>query len=329
MTDKIRWGILGTGWIAGQMAEALAVLPDAELIAIGSRLRGKAEAFGVKYDVPLRFGSYEDLAASSEVDVVYVATPHSSHAHDAALALRAGKPVLCENPLTVNAAEADTLIACARSEGLFLMEAMWTRFVPSIVKLREWIAAEAIGDVRLLTASIGWHHAFDPQSRLFARELAGGTILDIGVYPLSLASMLFGTSIEISGVMQEAPNGVDAQCAVSLAYPDRRLATFLASFEADLPSDAFVVGTEGWIRLHPPIVAPQVVTRVTANGTEETVELPHLGNGYPHEAIEVMACLRDGKTESAVMPLDESLAIMQTLDAIRRSWGLRYPADSA
>jgi len=329
MTDKIRWGILGTGWIAGQMAEALAVLPDAELIAIGSRLRGKAEAFGVKYDVPLRFGSYEDLAASSEVDVVYVATPHSSHAHDAALALRAGKPVLCEKPLTVNAAEADTLIACARSEGLFLMEAMWTRFVPSIVKLREWIAAEAIGDVRLLTASIGWHHAFDPQSRLFARELAGGTILDIGVYPLSLASMLFGTSIEISGVMQEAPNGVDAQCAVSLAYPDRRLATFLASFEADLPSDAFVVGTEGWIRLHPPIVAPQVVTRVTANGTEETVELPHLGNGYPHEAIEVMACLRDGKTESAVMPLDESLAIMQTLDAIRRSWGLRYPADSA
>ena len=329
MTSKIRWGVLGAGWIAHRMAEALAVLPDAELIAIGSRSRERAELFGAEYDVALRFNQYEDVLACPEVDVVYIATPHSRHLQDATLALKAGKPVLCEKPLTVNATEADTLIACARSEGLFLMEAMWTRFVPAIVKLREWIAAGAIGEVRLLTASIGWHHAFDPQSRLFARELAGGALLDIGVYPVSLASMLFGASIEISGVMQEAPNGVDAQCAVSLAYPDRRLATFLASFEADLPSDAFVVGTEGWIRLHPPIVAPQVLTRVTANGTEETVELPHLGNGYPHEAIEVMACLRDGKIESAVMPLDESLAIMQTLDAIRRPWGLRYPADSA
>ena len=327
MTSKIRWGILGAGWIARQMAEALAVLPDAELIAIGSRFRDKAEAFGREVDVPLRFGSYEDLAACSEVDVVYVATPHSSHAHDAALALRAGKSVLCEKPLTVNAAEAEVLIACARSEGLFLMEAMWTRFVPAVVRLREWIATGAIGEVRLLSANIGWRHAFDPQSRLFASELAGGALLDIGVYPVSLASMLFGAPSDVSGVMQTAPSGVDAQCAVSLAYPDCRLATFLASFESDLPCDAFVIGTEGWIRLHPPIVAPEALTRTTPDGTEETVELPHLGNGYSHEAIEVMACLRDGKLESAVMPLDESLAIMRTLDAIRDLWDLRYAAD--
>ena len=327
MNACIRWGILGSGWIARQMAEALRVLPDAELIAIGSRSRDKAEAFGQEFDVPLRFDRYEDLVDSSDVDVVYIATPHSSHAHDATLALQAGKPVLCEKALTVNAREAEAVIAEARAGGLFLMEAMWSRFVPAMVKLREWMAAGVIGEIRHVSATIGWAREYEANSRLFDRGLAGGALLDIGVYPISLFSMLLGAPTKVAGVMHPAPNGVDAQCAGSLVYPSGALATFAASLSSDLPCDALVVGSEGRIRIHAPIVAPEALTRVTPDGGEETIQLPHLGNGYPHEVIEVMECLRAGKLESTVMPLDESLAIVQTMDTLREPWGLRYPGD--
>ena len=329
MNDNIRWGILGTGSIARQMAEALAILPDAELTAIGSRSRDKAEAFGQEFGVPLRFGSYEDLVACSEVDVVYIATPHTSHVGDATLALRAGKAVLCEKPLTVNLREAETMVAEARANKVFLMEAMWTRFVPAIVKLREWIAAGAIGEIRFLTANIGWNHPYDPSSRLFSPELAGGALLDIGIYPISLASMLLGPPSDITGVMHPASTGVDAQCAVSLAYPSGALASFVATLRADTPRDAVVVGSEGWIRIHSPITSPEALTLCTPNGGEETVHLPHIGNGYTHEAIEVMECLRSGNLESDIMPLDESLSIMKTLDTIRGQWGLHYAAEDA
>lgn len=327
MNATIKWGILGSGGIARQMAEALQVLPDAELIAIGSRSRDKADAFGQEFNLPLRFDRYEDLVACPDVDVVYIATPHSSHARDATLALRAGKPVLCEKALTVNAREAEALIAEARAGGLFLMEAMWTRFVPAMAKLREWIATGAIGDICHVSANIGWHHPFEPESRLFNRDLAGGALLDIGVYPVSLFSMLLGAPTNVAGVMYPAPSGVDAQCAGSLAYPSGALATFAASLSSNLPCDALVVGSEGRIRIHAPIVAPEALTRGTPDGGEETIQLPHLGNGYPHEAIEVMECLRSGKRESDIMPLDESLAIMKTMDTLREPWSLRYPAD--
>lgn len=329
MAPRIRWGILGTGWIARQMAEALRLLPDAEFVAIGSRSTKSAELFGQAYDVPLRFGRYEDLVACPEVDVVYVATPHSAHVRDATLALQTGKPVLCEKPLTVNACEAADLVAIARSKRLFLMEAMWMRFVPAVVRLREWIAAGAIGQIRLLTASIGWRQPYDPESRLYNPGLAGGALLDIGVYPVSLASMIFGAPSEVSAVMQVAPTGVDAQCTLSLGYPGGELASLAATFLADAPCDAFAIGTEGWIRVHPPIIAPEALTCRSLGGTEETVDLSYLGNGYAHEAIEVMDCLRRGKPESDVMPLDESLSIMRTLDAIRELWGLRYEADES
>ena len=325
----MRWGILGSGWIARKMAEALQVLPDAELIAIGSRSRDKAEAFGRENDVPLRFDRYEDLVASPEVDVVYIATPHSSHAHDTMLALQAGKPVLCEKALTVNAGEAEALIAQARVEKLFLMEAMWSRFVPAMVKLREWIAAGGIGEIRHVSATIGWAREYEANSRLYDPTLAGGALLDIGVYPVSFFSMLLGAPSNVSGVMQAAPNGVDMQCAGSLIYPNGALATFVASLSTDMPCDALVVGSEGRIRIHAPIVAPEALTRESSDGTQETVQIPYLGNGYPHEVIEVMECLLSRKLESDIMPLDESLAIMQTMDGLREPWGLRYSADAA
>jgi len=326
---ETRWGILGTGLIAHAFAEALRLLPDARLMAVASRTAERADAFAREFDVPLRFDRYESLADRVEVDVVYVATPHASHARDASLALRGGKAVLCEKPLTVNADEAERLIEEARRRRLFLMEAMWTRFIPAVVRLREWIASGAIGEIRLLTADLGWQRAFDAQHRLFNPELAGGALLDTGVYPVSFASMLLGSPVDVCGVMHPAPTGVDTQCAVSMRYASGALVAFATSFECDLPGDAMILGTEGRIHVHRPVFAPVTLTRRSPGGTEETVELPYLGNGYAHEAMEVMDCLRAGRTESDVMPLDESLSIMKTLDAIREPWGLRYAADEA
>ena len=329
MSRATRWGILSTGWIARRMAEALAVLPDAELIAVASRRQEAADAFGREYNIPLRFGSYEDLVACDDVDIVYVGTPHARHLDDARLALRAGKPVLCEKPLTVNAREAEALIAESRSRRVFLMEAMWTRFVPAIAELREWLAEGAIGEPRLMTASIGWKQPYDPESRIYNPDLAGGSLLDIGIYPIALASMVFGPPADVAGLMTPVDTGVDGQCAVSLSHASGALATFVAGLPFDVPREATIVGTEGFIRIPEPLTHPESLTRGIVGGAKKTVELPHLGNGYPHEAIEVMDCLRAGRLESEIMPLDESLSILRTLDRIREPWGLSYPADAA
>ncbi len=323
----VRWGILGTGAIARAMAEALQLVPEAELTVIGSRTQERADAFGAEYGVPYRIEGYRAVCDSPDVDVVYIATPHALHARNARMAIEAGKAVLCEKSFTVTAREAEEVIHLARSRGVFLMEAMWTRFVPAVVALREWIASGSIGEVRHVSASIGFSKPYDPSIRLFARETAGGALLDIGVYPISFFSMLLGSPEEASGVMSPAPNGVDLQCAASFVYPSGALATFTASFASDLPTDATITGTEGSIHVHPPIIAPQALTRRANCGSEETVEFPYLGNGYPHEAIEVMNYIKTGETESEIMPLDETLSIMRTMDTLRGSWGLRYAAD--
>lgn len=325
--STIHWGILGTGWMASTMADALAVVPDAELIAVGSRTREAAERFGRSHDVPKRFARYEDLVACPDVDVVYVATPHTSHAGDAALALNAGKPVLCEKPLTVNAREASELIDSARSRGLLLMEAMWTRYVPAVVTLREWIAAGTIGAIRHISATLGWARDMDPTHRLFDPARAGGALLDVGVYPVSFFSMLLGTPTDVAGVMTPAPTGVDLQSSGTLAYSNGAVATFAVSLAADLPNEVQIVGTDGWIGVRAPMVAPESLSRGVGREVMETVQRPLLGNGYPHEVLEVNDCLRAGKQESELMPLDESLAIMKTLDALRAPWTLKYTAD--
>ena len=328
MPEPIRWGILGTGWIAHRFAEGLAELDSARLVGIGSRTKGRADAFGDEFQIPNRHASYESLVEDPQIDVVYVGTPHVTHKEHALLALRAGKPVLCEKPFTLNAPEAEVVIREARETRLFLMEAMWTRFVPAIVKLRELIAERAIGDLRLMTADVGWRQEYDPESRLYSPSLGGGALLDVGVYPVSLASMLFGRPERFVATAQLAPTGVDAQCAVILAYESGALATFVATLPIDTPRDALVVGTKGWIRIHGPMTDPEALSISRAGGTERILRLPHLGNGYAHQAIEVMQCLRNGCLESAAMPLDETLSVLQTLDAIRARLDLRYPGES-
>lgn len=315
------WGILGTGFIARAMADALALIPEAKLVAVGSRTQTTADAFGRAYDVPNCFDSYQAVVSCPDVDVVYVATPHVFHARDAMMALVHGKAVLCEKPFTMNAIEAADVIELARSRKLFLMEAMWTRFVPAVVRLREWIQEKKIGRLLQIHASLGWKMEFDAKSRLFDPALGGGALLDLGVYPISFCSMLLGTPAEVAGVMDPAPTGVDMQCAEVMHYTSGAIASTAASFIANLPSDALVIGSNGSIRVHGPLFAPQALTLQLGDGQPQTLEFLYLGNGYVHEAIEVMNCIAKGKIESDIMSLDETLSVMQTLDQVRRAWG--------
>ncbi len=327
MADRLRWGILATGNIASQFARGLAALPDAELVAVGSRSQATAERFGEQFGVPHRHTAYEDLANNPEVDAVYIATPHSLHKENMLLCLEAGKAVLCEKPFTINAAEAREAIDLARRKGVFLMEAMWTRFMPLMVDLRRRLAEGEIGEVRMVQADFGFRTAFDPLKRIFDPALGGGALLDVGVYPISLASMILGRPVEMSSQVTLGPTGVDEQSAQVFKYADGQIALLSSAVRTRTPHEATIMGTEGYIRIHSPWWYPTTMTIDKPGQEAQTLEFPYEGNGYNYEAAEVQRCLAAGKLESEIMPLDETLAIMETMDQLRASWGLRYPME--
>jgi predicted dehydrogenase len=323
----VRWGILGTGAIARQFVEGLEALPEAEVLAVGSRSEASAEGFAGERGIQRRYGSYEDLAADPDVDVVYVATPHPFHAGNAELCLGAGKAVLCEKPFTVNAAEAERIVGLARERGLFLMEGMWTRFFPLMERVRVLISDGGIGEPRMLTADFGFRAPLDLASRLFAPELGGGALLDVGVYCVSLASMVLGPSLRTVGLSHLGETGVDEQAAVILEHDAGRLSNLSIGIRTATAQEATIFGTEGYVRIHSPWWRPTTMTISSPGGEDETVEAPVTGNGFNYEAAEVMRCLDQGGTQSAVMPLDETLSVMRTMDEIRAAWGLRYPSE--
>ena len=326
MPDPIRWGILSTGNIARQFARGLENAPGAELAAVGSRSQEQADAFGDEFDAPRRHASYEDLAADPGVDIIYVATPHPMHEANTRLCLAAGKAVLCEKPFAMNAAQARRMAADARAKGLFLMEAMWTRFLPATVKVREWVRGGAIGDLRMAAADFGFRAPWEPEGRLLNRDLGGGALLDVGCYAISYASMLMQSAPgETAGFAHIGETGVDEQGGIVLRYSGGRIALLGCAVRTEMRQEARILGTEGQITAEPFWRATEAV--LVANGKEERASLPFEGNGYGHQAIEAMRCLRAGETESTVMPLDETIAIMETMDRVRKHWGLRYPAD--
>ncbi len=327
MTDKIRWGILGTGGIAVKFATGLQALPDAELAAVGSRAQQSADAFADRFGFTRRHASYAALAADPDVDAIYIATPHPMHAGNMLLCLNAGKAVLCEKPLTINAAETQQAIDLARARKLFLMEAMWTRYLPALVEVRRLLAEGAIGAVRMVSADFGFRAEFNPSRRAFAPELGGGALLDVGVYPISLASMILGTPNRIVSMAELGQTGVDEQSAYVLGYPGGQMAVLHTAVRTRTPHDAVIMGTEGFIRIHSPWWVPRALTIDKPGQTPQGMAVPFEANGYNYEAAEVHRCLRAGRLESDVMPLDETLAIMQTMDTIRGQWGLKYPGE--
>jgi predicted dehydrogenase len=322
----IRWGILGTGRIAGLFVEGLRAVPDAVVAAVGSRTDAGAGAFGERHGIPRRHGSYQALAEDPEVDVVYVAVPHSGHQAETLRCLRAGKAVLCEKPFALNAGQAAEMVATARERGLFLMEAMWTRYLPAVVRVRELLAEGAIGDPRLLVTDLGWRFPADPASRLYAPELGGGALLDLGVYGVSFASMLFGPPVSVTAAATMTTTGVDAQTAVAAVHDTGRVATTVCTLEAATTPLATITGTGGRIDIRR-WFNPADFTLTVGDGPGTTFEYPRDGNGMEYEAREVQRCLRAGLPESPVMPLDESVQIMGTLDRVRSLLGVRYPGE--
>ncbi len=327
MGETIRWGILGTGYIAGAFAKDLKRASGAELIAVGSRARKTADAFGDEFGVPRRHSRYEALAEDPHVEAVYVATPHHLHCANTLMCLNAGKAVLCEKPFAINAREAREMVATARERELFLMEAMWTRFFPAMDKVRALLDDGAIGDVRMVTGDFGFRAAGDERGRLVDPAAGGGPPLDVGVYPVSLASMVLGAPSRIAALAHLGETGVDEQAGILLGHDAGQLAILHSAVETETPQEAAILGTEGRIRIAPRFWCPSRLVISREGKDDEALEFPYEGQGYQFEADEVMTCLREGRAESALMPLDESVEVMETLDRIRAEWGLRYPMD--
>jgi predicted dehydrogenase len=312
----IRWGIIGTGGIAHTFAADLEHTSSGTVAAVGSRRQETADAFGERFGVPRRHSSYEALVEDPEVDVVYVSTPHPMHHPDALLALRAGKPVLVEKPFTMNAAEAEEIVGEARSRGLFAMEAMWARFLPHMREVRRLLAEGVLGDVVTVSADHSQWFAEDPDHRLFAPALGGGALLDLGIYPVSFASMVLGEPDRVAVLSDPAFTGVDAQTSILLGYPDSAHAVLNCTLRALGPTSAAIVGTEARIEIDGAFYQPTSFTLIPREGEPQRMFEPPAEGGLRHEADEVARCVEAGELESPEMPLDETVAIMRTMDEV-------------
>jgi predicted dehydrogenase len=327
-TQPIRWGIIGPGHISAKFATDLLKLDDNQrLMAVASRSQMRAEAFADRFGIARRYSPYNSLVEDPDVDAVYVGTPHSAHYEPALAALRAGKHVLVTKPLTVNATEAKHLIATARDKRVFLMEAMWNRFSPHLGHIRELLRAGAVGEVRLVMSD----YCEKPQAdkvRMFEPALGGGALLDIGCYCFAFASMVLGRPANVVAT-GNLKGGVDAQTSTVLQYEGGQLGVVTTSMESVGPSRAFVVGTEGRIELGPVWTSNVPVSLVAPDGTlRERFDRSADGDSHGWMAAEVGRCIRKGISESPIMPLEESLSIMQTIDAVRGQIGMVLPTDS-
>lgn len=324
--EKIRIGIIGAGWIAVKMTRALAPLKDAEVLAVASRSLEKARNFAAEHGVAKAYGSYEELVQDPEIDLVYIATPHSHHYQHARLALGHGKPVLVEKAFTANAAQARELIAFAQAKGLFITEAIWTRYMPLSHKIKELVDGGAIGDARVLTATLCYPMA--EKERIVRPELCGGALLDVGVYVLNFARMYFGTDIvRTVSNCHLGETGMDMMDSISLSYADGRMANLQTGALTLNDRQGIISGTEGYIRVDN-VNCPEVVeVWRNYNLVERHTTDPDFVNGYEYQVLECKRCIEQGLLESPMMPHAETIAIMEQMDALRKEWGVTYPYD--
>ncbi len=328
-SEKVRWGICATGGIAEKFVEGLRQVPDAEVVAVGSRSQESAETFGDAFGIPHRHATYEALAHDVDVDVVYIASPQNRHHADTLLFLEAGRNVLCEKPFARSQAELQEMVALATNKKLFLMEAIWSRFLPTYVRLRELLHQGAIGEPRMVEADFGFRlPEVDPDHRLFDPDRAGGGLLDLGIYPVQLASMVLGTPNHVGAAGHIGTTGVDEQVAMVLGHDDGALAVLHAAIRTSTSCGARISGTEGHIVIPAFMHVPQALILDNGVGDGERLDLPMDGNGYHYQVQEVHDCLRSGRIQSDILPLDESLAMMGTLDQIRAEIGLVYPGEA-
>ncbi len=323
----INWGILGAGKIAGALVDGIRETGDGRVAAVGSRSVGRATDFAERFDIPSAYGSYEDLLADDGIDAVYIATRNDLHHQNTLDAIAAGKAVLCEKPFALNAIQAAEMAGAARAAGVFLMEAMWMRFIPAIVELRDLVLRGDLGEIRAVTADFGFKADAGAGHRLVEPSLGGGALLDLGVYPISLAMLLLGEPESVAARAALGDSGVDEQVAVAMAFPGGAVASLFASYVVESPVEAHVVGTGARVRVRSRFHNSEQLDVVGVDGATRTMHLPKGGNGYRFEVAEVHRALTAGEIESPMRTLDDSLAVMAVLDTVRGQIGVVYPGE--
>jgi len=328
--QDIRWGVLGCGWIASTFATSLKALDHGKLSAGASRTPGRAREFTGNHNVASAYTDYESLVADSEVDAVYVATTHNFHYEHVKLCLENGKHVLCEKPFTINAGQARELIALARRKNLFLMEAVWTRFLPAITKVQQLLAENIIGEVQTVYCNFCLGKQVPPEHRLRNRALAGGALLDLGIYPISMADIVFNqepNKLSSSATMDEV-TGVDEHSYYQFEYDGGQKAILSSSYSQAAPVEALICGTGGYIRVPHFLGAKELHIHRTGEETEVLTFPYGEGENFKYEIAHAMDCIINGKTESDILPLSKTLAVMETMDALRRQWNFSYPDET-
>jgi predicted dehydrogenase len=322
----VRWGILGAGGIAAVVGSDIAASSQSELVAVASRDLARAQAFAEPRGIPRSYGGYGDLVADPDVDVIYIATTNGQHHEQALLALDAGKPLLIEKAFALNARQAREIVAEARARDLFCMEAMWMRFNPLIQQAVQLAHSGAIGDLIAVRADLSAHFPYDPTHRLFDLTAGGGALLDLGVYPVHFTWIVLGRPLRVDATGSLSPTGSDLTAAMQWTYADGRFAQVACTALARNPATGLITGTSGWIQIGERLHRPDSIT-VQSGAGQEVLRRGGTGRGYGPEVAEVERCLRAGETESPVMPLDETVAILELIDGVRAQLGARYAAD--
>ena len=322
---KIRFGIVGPGNIAKTFARAIKIVNEAELVAVASRDKARGQAFADEFGIPNVLSSYEEMAACPDVDAVYIATPHPFHKPCAEIFLNAKKHVLCEKPVCVNADDAQKLYECSVKNGVFLMEAMWTRFLPATMKAIELVNSGEIGQVRAITADFCYNIEDMPGDKLFKNDMAGGSLLDVGVYAINFAGFFQGYDPKEITARCRVENGVDTHTAGILGYENGVTAYFTSALTVEKPENAYVYGSKGYLFIPNFYKAQRII--INKGGSERTIDAPSLGNGFEEEIIEVCRCISQGKTQSDIHPMSDSIKVLKIMDQMRKQNGIVYPAD--
>ncbi|MDQ7994017.1 MAG: Gfo/Idh/MocA family oxidoreductase [Propionicimonas sp.] len=320
MSRPTRWGIAGPGRIAATMAAEFVHVPGAELVAVGSRSADRAAAFADRFGIPQAFGSYDDFFAA-DLDAVYLATPHAQHTDLALAAIAAGKAVLVEKSFTTSVADTLAIVDAARARCVFVMEAMWTRFLPAMVELRRMIAAGDLGEVRTIQGDLIAPRDFDPSDRLFDPDLGGGAVFDLGVYVLSFVQQFLGVPDRVHATGGLLPNGVEGEAGILLGWDDGRFASEAISFRVAGPGRQLVAGTDGWVDVKPRFHRAETLVWHPRGAEPQELHFPKRGAGYGHEVEHVNECLADGLLESPVMPLADTIAVQRLMTEVLRQLG--------
>jgi predicted dehydrogenase len=323
MNRKINWGIVGLGKIANTFAADLRLSKNSIIRAVASRNIEKAKSFSEKYNAVNFYGSYEELVANPEVDVVYVATPHAFHFEHTMMCLKEGKGVLCEKPLGMKRSEVEVMIREAKTRNLFLMEGLWTRFIPATEKVLEIIDNKTIGDLMFVRADFGFKADPDFESRIYKKSLGAGSLLDIGIYPIYLSLLTLGVPNEIKAMARMTDTDVDSYCSMLFGYENGAKAILDSTIEADTPVEAYIYGNKGTLKLHSRFHHTEKLTMVVDRVKTEQ-EIKYDGNGYIHQIEEVNRCLMNGETESSKIPLTLSADLIGTIDRVKAEIGLKY-----